>query len=40
MHERREAEVDDGGGGGENELVNSTNLPLPHYIPSQRRNVG
>jgi hypothetical protein len=40
MHERKEAEVDDGGGSGENEPVNSTNPPLPLYIPSQRRNVG
>jgi hypothetical protein len=39
MYERKEAEVDDGGGG-ENELVNSTNPPLSLYIPSQRRNVG
>jgi hypothetical protein len=38
--EEKEAEIDNGGGGGEKELVNSTNPPLSLYIPSQRRNVG
>jgi hypothetical protein len=34
MHERKEAEVDDGGGGGEKGLVNSKNPPLSPYITS------
>jgi hypothetical protein len=38
--EEKETEIDNGGGGGEKELVNSTNPPLSLYIPSQRRNVG
>jgi hypothetical protein len=37
--EEKETEIDNGGGG-EKELVNSTNPPLSPYIPSQRRNVG
>jgi hypothetical protein len=38
--EKKETEIDNGDGGGEKELVNSTNPPLSLYIPSQRRNVG
>jgi hypothetical protein len=37
--EEKETEIDNGGGG-EKELVNSTNPTLSLYIPSQRRNMG
>jgi hypothetical protein len=33
--EEQEAEIDNGGGGGEKELVNSTNSQLSLYIPSR-----
>jgi hypothetical protein len=38
--EEKEAEIDNGGGSREKELVNNTNPSLSLYIPSQRRNVG
>jgi hypothetical protein len=38
--EEKEAEIDNGSGGGEKELVNSNKSPLSPYIPSRRRNVG
>jgi hypothetical protein len=36
----KEAEIDNGGGGGEKELVNSKIPHYPPYIPSKRRIVG
>jgi hypothetical protein len=33
--EEKEAEIDNGGGGGEKELVNSKKSPLSPYIPSR-----
>jgi hypothetical protein len=33
--EEQEAEIDNGGGGGETELVNSKKSPLSPYIPSR-----
>jgi hypothetical protein len=38
--EETDAEIGNGGGDGEEELVNSKKPPLPPYIPYQRRNVG
>jgi hypothetical protein len=36
----KEAKIDNGGGGGEKELVNSKIPHYPPYIPSKRRIVG
>jgi hypothetical protein len=36
----KEAKIDNGGGGGEKELVNSKFPHYPPYIPSKRRIVG